>query len=48
MPEVMREVGFVNIQQQRRKLPIGGWAKEPAEREIGMHFTGICLMDVFI
>jgi len=41
LPEVLEELGYVNVQQQRRKLPIGGWPKDVAEREVGMHFAGI-------
>lgn len=32
----LEEVGFVDVQQMVLKLPIGGWAKEPRLKHLGM------------
>ncbi|KAF7596052.1 hypothetical protein BBP40_003833 [Aspergillus hancockii] len=33
----LKEVGFVDVQQEIRKLPIGRWPKDPALKEIGRY-----------
>jgi hypothetical protein len=30
------EVGFVNVQEKIVKIPIGPWAKDPLQKELGM------------
>lgn len=32
----LEEVGFVDVQQMVLKLPVGGWAKEPRLKHLGM------------
>ncbi|KAJ3524446.1 hypothetical protein NM208_g12058 [Fusarium decemcellulare] len=34
----MREAGFIDIQSKIFKVPVGGWAKDPKQRQIG-HFA---------
>jgi len=37
MEKLMREAGFVDVVHKSFKLPIGGWAKDPILKQVGMY-----------
>ncbi|TQN70634.1 Secondary metabolism regulator LAE1, partial [Colletotrichum shisoi] len=39
LPEVLKDAGFVNIHYRHHKLPIGPWAKDRHQREIGLFLS---------
>lgn len=39
LPGILREAGFVNIRYRFFKLPIGPWAKDRQQREIGLFLS---------
>ncbi|OHF01443.1 methyltransferase domain-containing protein [Colletotrichum orchidophilum] len=39
LPDILREAGFVNIHYRFFKLPIGPWAKDRQQREIGLFLS---------
>ncbi|KAJ3946373.1 uncharacterized protein N0V96_004734 [Colletotrichum fioriniae] len=39
LPDILREAGFVNIRYRFFKLPIGPWAKDRQQREIGLFLS---------
>ncbi|KAJ4249060.1 hypothetical protein NW762_012392 [Fusarium torreyae] len=44
--EGMREAGFVNVQDEEVKVPIGGWPEDPKLKEAGQYFQAAILQDV--
>ncbi|KAL7949998.1 S-adenosyl-L-methionine-dependent methyltransferase [Trichoderma barbatum] len=36
LPQVLRRMGFVNVQEQHTPIPIGRWSRRSREREMGM------------
>ncbi|KAJ3472320.1 hypothetical protein NLG97_g11091 [Lecanicillium saksenae] len=43
LPDLLREVGFVNISTRRNKIPMGRWPSEHSEREMGLFQQAIVL-----
>ncbi|KAF4918480.1 Secondary metabolism regulator LAE1 [Colletotrichum viniferum] len=39
LPEILRNIGFVNIHCRTHKMPIGPWAKSRHQREIGLFLS---------
>ncbi|KAF5638011.1 phosphoethanolamine n-methyltransferase 3 [Fusarium sp. NRRL 52700] len=44
--ESMKEAGFVNIEEEEIKVPIGGWPEDPKLKEAGQYFQAAILQDV--
>ncbi|RKL50866.1 hypothetical protein BFJ72_g319 [Fusarium proliferatum] len=44
--ESMNEVGFINIEEEEIKVPIGGWPEDPRLKEAGQYFQAAILQDV--
>ncbi|KAH0532187.1 hypothetical protein TsFJ059_000914 [Trichoderma semiorbis] len=36
LPQVLRQMGFINVQEQHTHIPVGRWSRRPREREMGM------------
>lgn len=36
LPQVLRQMGFVNIQEQHTPIPLGRWGRRSRDREMGM------------
>lgn len=36
IPKVLEETGFINIQERRSQIPVGGWHAEVKMREMGL------------
>ncbi|PNP52914.1 hypothetical protein THARTR1_06755 [Trichoderma harzianum] len=36
LPQVLRQMGFVNVQEQHTPIPVGRWSRRSREREMGM------------
>ncbi|KAL6884241.1 S-adenosyl-L-methionine-dependent methyltransferase [Trichoderma longibrachiatum] len=36
LPQVLRQMGFVNIQEQHTPIPLGRWSRRSRDREMGM------------
>ncbi|KAJ6783367.1 hypothetical protein PWT90_10223 [Aphanocladium album] len=43
LPDLLREVGFVNVSTRRNKIPMGRWPNEHNEREMGLFQQAIVL-----
>jgi len=41
LPEVLQEFGFINVHQDRRRVPIGRWPRAVQQRLIGLYFANI-------
>lgn len=41
MPQILRDVGFINIKQQKYPIPIGRWHTESKMREFGMFHQAV-------
>ncbi|KAI1037553.1 hypothetical protein LB505_011442 [Fusarium chuoi] len=44
--ESMKEAGFINIEEEEIKVPIGGWPEDPKLKEAGQYFQAAILQDV--
>ena len=44
IPQILRDIGFVNIEERHNYIPIGRWHPEAREREMGM-FNRIIWME---
>ncbi|EXM22833.1 hypothetical protein FOTG_09583 [Fusarium oxysporum f. sp. vasinfectum 25433] len=44
--ESMKEAGFVTIEEEEIKVPIGGWPEDPKLKEAGQYFQAAILQDV--
>ncbi|RBA20697.1 hypothetical protein FPRO05_08144 [Fusarium proliferatum] len=44
--ESMNEAGFINIEEEEIKVPIGGWPEDPRLKEAGQYFQAAILQDV--
>ncbi|KAF5650286.1 methyltransferase [Fusarium sp. NRRL 25303] len=44
--ESMKEAGFVNVEEEEIKVPIGGWPEDPKLKEAGQYFQAAILQDV--
>ncbi|KAI1011827.1 hypothetical protein LB503_004551 [Fusarium chuoi] len=44
--ESMKKAGFVNIEEEEIKVPIGGWPEDPKVKEAGQYFQAAILQDV--
>ncbi|KAM0354923.1 hypothetical protein ACHAPU_000761 [Fusarium lateritium] len=42
----MKEAGFINIQDEEVKAPIGGWSNDPKKKEAGQYFQAAILQDI--
>jgi hypothetical protein len=43
LPDMLRGIGFADIHQQRRRLPLGRWARQPKQRLIGILYAEVLL-----
>lgn len=43
LPDLLREVGFVNVSTRRNKIPMGRWPSEHNAREMGLFQQAIVL-----
>ena len=43
LPEILKEIGFVNVSQRRYPLPLGRWQRKPAMREVAMFHQSITI-----
>ena len=41
LPEVLQEAGFVNVHQDRRRIPIGRWPRAVQQRLVGLYFANV-------
>jgi hypothetical protein len=36
IPQMLRDIGFVNVEERRNLVPLGRWPSEPRRREMGI------------